>query len=316
MATEARNQHWVPQCYLRGFARSPSKKAQLYVIDKAARRSFIACPRNVASARDFNRIISPEVPPDYMESRYADFEGQAAGALQRLRERRQFGDEDDFDLILNLIALLSVRNPRMRENSRSFQEKVIKLMMQESVATKERYDASLGRFAKSGASSPDDAPSYESMRDFIQGDHYSINVPTTRHVENELHQLDGLLPHLAAREWQLLRAAPDSGGYITSDHPVTLAWIEQRERGFFSSPGFGMEGTVVGFPISHDLAMWGAFDGPTGIRDLNTQAVAQINAGTIARSQRQVYARDDRFHYMLATGKMRRGDELLQDLPK
>lgn len=314
MATEARNHHWVPQCYLRGFAKSPSKNAQLHVVDKAARRSFITCPRNVASARDFNRIASQKVPPDYIESRYADFEGQAAGALQRMRERRQFGDSDDLDLILNLIALLSVRNPRMRENSRSFQEKVIKLMMSESVATKERYAASLGKFAKRGATPLDDVPSYESMREFIQGQHYNITVPTTRHVENELHQLDGLLPHLGAREWQLLRAVPDSGGFVTSDHPVTLAWIEQRDRGFFSSPGFGLKGTVVGFPISHDLAMMGAFDGPTGTRDLDTQEVAQINASTIARSHRQVYAKDDRFHYMLATGKMRRGDELLQDL--
>src|SRR5437868_8540835 len=86
VANEARNHHWVPQCYLKGFAKSASKNAQLYVVDQLTRRAFMASPRNVASARDFNRVNAAGVAPNHVEDGYAHFESQAAQALRRMRE--------------------------------------------------------------------------------------------------------------------------------------------------------------------------------------------------------------------------------------
>ncbi|MYM92325.1 DUF4238 domain-containing protein [Duganella vulcania] len=315
MASQARNHHWIPQCYLKGFAKSRSKNAQLFVVDAITRASFVTSPRNVASARDFNRVEAEGVNANDIESRYADFEGHAARALLHMDESRQFGDQEDHNLILNLIALLSVRNPRMRESSRRFQEQVIKQIMSLTVANKERYERSLAGAVLAGEVQPDPDVTYESMREFVEGEQYTIEVPTTRHVETELQLVDTVLPLLGGRSWILLRAASGSGGFVTSDHPVALYWTEACDRGPFYSPGFGLKGTEVLFPISHELAMVGTFDGPHGTHDSTPEQVALANGVIIRHGHRQIYARDDRFRYAFAPGEIRKGADLLRDLP-
>lgn len=314
MATEARNHHWVPQCYLKGFARSPSKNAQLFVADAKTGRSFLASPRNVASARDFNRVDAVGVTPGHVEARYADFEGLAAPALRRLRESYQIGAPEDHNLILNLIALLSVRTPRMRENVQDFHDRVARQIMRQTVATQGRYDATMGRAARDGHLVADNVIGYEAMRDFVESDQYTVEVSTTRHVDNELNLVNTVLPLLAARTWMLIKALPGTGGFVTSDHPVGLQWSERRERGMFASPGFGLRGTEVIFPVSHDLLMVGEFDGKGGILEVDQRRVAYANGFIIWHSDRQVYAKDDRFFYVGPTGDIRRGRELAGDL--
>jgi hypothetical protein len=39
MAGMARNHHWVPQSYLKGFSKGRSKNSQLHVVDAVARAS-------------------------------------------------------------------------------------------------------------------------------------------------------------------------------------------------------------------------------------------------------------------------------------
>lgn len=315
MASEARNHHWIPQCYLKGFAKSRSKNAQLFVTDAVNRKTFMTSPRNVASARDFNRIDAVGVDANHIESAYADFEGVAAQALNRMEEKRGFGDEEEHNLILNMIALFSVRNPRMRENVRRFHEQVAKQIMSLTVATKERYESSMASAVRSGDVKPNADVTYESVREFVDGERFTITVPTTRHVETELQLVETVLPLLGRRSWMLLRAAAGSGGFVTSDHPVSLYWTDPRNRGAFYPPGFGVRGTEVLFPVSHELAMVGTFDGPHGICDATAEQVALANGVTIRYGQRQIYARDDRFRFAFAEGDVRRGADLLRDLP-
>ncbi len=315
MASEARNHHWIPQCYLKGFAKSRSKNAQLFVADVFSRKSFVTVPRNVASARDFNRIDAAGVDANHIESAYADFEGLAAQALARMDEKRGFGNEEDHNLVLNLIALFSVRNPRMRENMRQFQEQVAKQIMSLTVASKERYESSMAGAIRSGEVKPNADVTYESMREFIDGEHYTIDVPTTRHVQTELKLAETVLPLLGERSWLLFRAGADSGGFVTSDHPVSLYWSDARDRGHFYPPGFGLKDTEVLFPVSHELAMVGTFDGPRGVHDATPNQVALANGITVMHGHRQIYARDDRFQYAYVPGDIRRGADLLRDLP-
>lgn len=314
MATAARNHHWIPQCYLRGFARSPSKNAQLYVVDSVSGKAFMTTPRNVASERDFNRIEVDGMDPDHVEGGYARFEGVASAALRRLCDTRDFGSAEDHNLILNLIALLAIRNPRMRESSRRMHETLIKRAMDVATATKDRFERSMAGAVRSGYVEPDHGMSYESMRDFVERDRFIIELPTTRHVEDELKRVDVILPLLGRRCWMLLRAAPGTGGFVTSDHPVVLDWIDRRGRGTFQSPAHGLKSTEVIFPVSQDLVMYGQFEGRFGVLDVGLEAVTRINTDIIAHAQRQVYAKDDRFHYAITPGRVSFGADLLRDL--
>ncbi|MBC3879946.1 DUF4238 domain-containing protein [Undibacterium sp. LX40W] len=316
MTGEARIHHWVPQCYLKGFAKSHSKKAQLNVIDISARKSFIANPRNIASARDFNRISVKGFAANQIEENYAVFEGKLARALQWMWVQRQLGKANDFNLLLNLIALLAVRNPRMRENVRDFHERVIKKMMHMTVDSEQMYESTFNRAAKDGYVASDSKIDYFQMKDFIGSEKYSIAMSTSGHVERELKLIDTVLPLLGRRHWMLMRASPDSGGFITSDHPVCLIWSEQRKRSLFDSPGFGLKGTEVVFPVSHDLAVVGTFEMQLGEIDITLDQVALVNGIIVAHAERQVYSRDDKFFYTLADRSVHRGADLLRNFTR
>ncbi|MFM0652914.1 PAAR-like domain-containing protein [Paraburkholderia sediminicola] len=106
---QARKHHYVPQCYLKGFARNRSKKSQLYVVDSAVKR-------------DFDRIEVDGEDPNLIELSYAEFESKLAPALVRMDAKGDFPDDADRALILELVALLAVRNPGRREAMRQFKE--------------------------------------------------------------------------------------------------------------------------------------------------------------------------------------------------
>lgn len=309
----ARNHHWVPQCYLKGFAKSRSKNAQLHVADFEANRQFMTVPRNVAAARDFNRIDIDGVDPNHVESGVAVFESSLSKALERICHDGEVRDPEDINLIWNLIALLAVRSPGMRENIRHGHEQVMKRVLGLTLATKERYEATFADAARAGVLDAGNILPYERMLDFFDRDQYSIAVSTTHHVQQELKLAYEVLPLLGRRNWLLVRASPGTGGFVTSDHPVALQWTNPPEQAF-GSPGFGLRNTEVLFALSHDLALVGNFEGEDGIIDADERQVALFNAVIIGHRGRQIYARDDRFRYMMRDGVLRRGADVLRDV--
>ena len=51
----ARQHHYVPPCYLRGFVYDRDKP-KLFVVDLKERRTFTTNPKNVAVERDFHAV--------------------------------------------------------------------------------------------------------------------------------------------------------------------------------------------------------------------------------------------------------------------
>ncbi|TDK67984.1 DUF4238 domain-containing protein [Sapientia aquatica] len=317
MATHnpSKNHHWIPQCYLKGFAKSRSKKASLYVVDAIAKKAFDSIPRYVGSAKDFNRIEVPGFAPDHIESQMSKFETQLDQALGRVIQAKSLDNLEDFNLILNLIALMAVRTPRKRETIRQSQEQILKRVMEMSLSNRAQYESTIENAKKSGEIASDSNVSYESIREFIERDKYKIEIPTARHIVIEFDLQDTILPLLGKRKWILLKA-PAKSGFITTDHPVVLRWKEQKARGFFASPGHATMGTELFFPISQELAMVGTFEGPQKTIDINEDYVAYFNGVLIHSSQRQVYARDGRFKYVAPDGVIRFGADLLKDVER
>jgi hypothetical protein len=121
----ARRHHYLPRCYLKGFAK-PRKRGASYhvhVFDRSGKH-FTANIINVATEKDFNRIEVEGHPPDAIEQGLAKFESELGPALTRILESRSLQNQNDRLLLLNLIAMLSIRNPLQRENIRDFEERV------------------------------------------------------------------------------------------------------------------------------------------------------------------------------------------------
>jgi hypothetical protein len=300
--TEPRHQHYISECYLKGFAVLRKKdKHQLQVFDRVQQRHYPTAPRNVAGERDFNRLDEGQAEdPNAIEKAYAAFEGELAMAIKRSAEAGFFSSDEDRDLIINMIGLFALRNPRFREQVRSFHEDVLNKTMSLMLSTKERWEAQVERAAKAGYALKENNVGYEEMKDFFQRREYTIELNRGYHIGNELKLLDAILPHLAQRRWWFVRAQRTSGGFVTSDHPVALMWSDPTMRGGFYPPGFGLKGTQVTFPLTSRVAMIGAFEIKEQSNDVPDGVVAQINGATIASSERQVYARDLHFHYLLS----------------
>jgi hypothetical protein len=76
----ARQHHFLPECYLRGFTRGAG---HLFALDLKKRESYFASPKKVCKERDFNTVDAPGLKPDALETQLAKFEGKLAPALSK-----------------------------------------------------------------------------------------------------------------------------------------------------------------------------------------------------------------------------------------
>lgn len=310
----ARLHHYIPQCYLTGFTRSGSKNGKLSVLDLERGTTYETIPRNVAAVRDFNRVSINGIPPDFVETQFSGFESELAHALRNLERSRTFV-ADERTYVLNLMALLAVRHPDVREAIRDFHEQIARQVGSMVLATPERWESTKRSMERDGK--PIDAGiSYEQLKDFHERGEYTVTVPNERHIELETTTAAAVLEVLARRDWLLLVADDAATGpFITGNRPVTLIWKdpEQVPPMMRDSPGFGVEGTQVVFAVSRNLAVVGDFNGRSGTMAANPALVGAINSRMI-RFSRQVYAPKLAFSFLVGEGRLMEGGSLLAHL--
>jgi hypothetical protein len=313
----ARRHHFVPQCYLKGFAverKKKRQKRQITVFDAKERKVFTTAIDNVAQERDFNRVEIEDFAPDAFENAMAGFESEISSALDRIIATESIAAEEDRIALVNLICALALRNPRLRETIRDFHGQVAKRVLDVMLATPERWAAQAKKIRDAGELKHLPELSYEELKEFARRTDFTVSVSTDHHIKLELETFNKMLPILLKRKWVLVRAPEDSGGFITSDHPVVLTWSDPTMRGGFYGPGFGLTGTEAYFPVSTRLAAVGTFELQEGTIEVPSYAVASLNGAQIAYAHRQVYARDHNFIYALDAGERpRKASKLIDD---
>jgi hypothetical protein len=311
----ARRHHYVPRFYLKAFAAARKRKSpSTFVFDRVERKQFQTAIDNVAAERDFNRIEADGMVADAFENAMAATESDLSPAIERIAATGSFKDTDDRACLLNLIGLLHLRNPRLRETFRDFHERVAKATMSLALATPERWAGQVKKAIEAGYLKPDADTDYEKMKAFVGGGEYRVETSTERHITLEMGTFDKILPLLFRRGWVLVRAPTDCGGFVTSDHPACLTWSEPRKGLGINPPGLGLRGTEIVFPISPRIAAIGAFELEDKVADVDAETVADINGTIVAFAQRQVYAHDLHFTYRIVAGEPgRKGSKLISD---
>jgi Protein of unknown function (DUF4238) len=310
----ARRHHYVPRFYLKAFAVPRKRKSQTTVFDRVERKHFQTAIENVAAERDFNRVELDGVAPDAVESAMASVESELSPAIERIGSTGAFKDNDDRASLLNLIGLLHLRNPRLRETIRGFHERVAKMIMSIVVATPECWAYQVKKATEEGYIEPEANIDYETMKEFVGREEYTVDTCTEDHILREMEVFDKILPHLFGRGWVLVKAPKDSGGFVISDHPVCLTWSEPRKAPGINPPGLGLRGTEIVFPVSPQIAAIGAFELEDGPWEADAAMVASINGTIIAFAERQVYARDLHFRYFMEqSGQPRKASRLMLD---
>jgi hypothetical protein len=287
----ARNHHYVPQFYLKGFAALRSKDAKLNVYDLQDRRQFQTKPRNVAAQRDYNRVDVKGVDPNHVETGLASVEADFDKAFRRIIARQSIDDQEDFACAIGLMARLFTSSPDFRQRRERFMTDVADNMMRMMISSEERWNSVVKRAKADGVDLGKEVP-YAEIRDaVIQGD---IAVTTAREalIEQEIRLWPDIIPYLERRNWLLIVSDSSTGEFATSDHPVNLHWSENGDRGMFG-PGLGLRETTVTFPLSKHLALLGRFEEGGGVLPATLPFVAAINNATLIGAKRQVYVAND-----------------------
>jgi hypothetical protein len=283
------------------------------VFDARIRKTYPTSIKNVAVELDFNRVHVEGHAPDALENALAEFEGMLGPALERVLIAGNLKKAEDRATILNFMCLVAIRNPRLRETYRDFNARVSRAIMGIVLATPERYASQMRKAAEEGFVSQNKDVTYEAMKKFIEEEQYSIEVPTDHHISIEFDVFDKGVETFFARKWIVLHAPPDSGGFVTSDHPLRLAWSEPKSGRY--PPGHGLQGTEILFPLSPKMALAGAFEFQDG-EDLTLSPVnvASVNSAIIANAKWQVYARDAHFMFLAQEGgALRKASRLVDD---
>lgn len=273
MSQVARKHHFVPQCYLAGFTDGGSKTGKLCVFDFQVRRFFRTKPKNVAFEIDFNRFETNNYPPDALESAFGQFEGKVASVIRDISRTETIPEDEEFSFVINLIALLAVRNPAMRRSMDTARNRMWRVVADMLASDRNLYDSQL-RAARAGGFVTGKEVPFEQGRDFIRKGEYPITYDSQEHLQRELRVFEKLLPEVGARYWSLLIAAPDAPDFITCDHPVSLVYRQTL------------------FPLDARHALMGDKEQPAPDRIiLDDKGVAEVNLRLFNLADRQIYSR-------------------------
>ncbi|MCA0057321.1 DUF4238 domain-containing protein [Mesorhizobium sp. B261B1A] len=302
------NHHFIPQFYLRGFSDAVDRrKSQVFVFDQSTKRSFRTLVRNIGARRNFFRIDVEGFDPNHVEDGMAEIEGEIAPLLEEVIATKSFPSDAHFSSIMMLMGNVAVRNPRFRSMIEDLHVKVANGMIRTTVKDKDRYHDSIREAREKGAPIRDDI-SYEDMKEFVERGEYNIAIDQTYLIGLELDSVPTVVEQLASRSWSFA-SAPPATTFITCDDPVVLAWADGQDRGLYS-PGFGVLGTIVMFPIAPELALIGLFVKQPPNRSFRRDQVADMNTSIAKNSTKQLYARDGEFEINTRSGLYTRGKDL------
>ena len=286
----ARNHHFVPQGYLAAFTEDGTRDGRLFVSDLVSGSVFQTKPRNVGVERDFNRVDADGQDPDALERALGKFEGRAISVIRGIQASSELPADEEFSYVLNLMALLIVRNPRSRKNMNNARCHTVRVIGDLLASDKRLFEHHIAKAKEDGFVPQDAEVSFEAMRKFIHDDH-TVTVSTSESLSLELAGFENALRLLGSMYWSLVTAAVDAPDFVTCDHPVTPVFKDPNRRGPI---GYGLPDTEVSFPLNTRQALLGVLEDPLALRiEARASQVAAINSRTVYHADRQVYSKTD-----------------------
>lgn len=287
MADEARQHHYVPQAYLRGFGFKRTKHWMVVAHDVKRKQTFETNTRNVCGERDFMRYEMEGQPPTRLEHELGGFEGKACEAIRRVVESGTFEGEDKIQ-VLNLMALLGVRSPERRERLSDFIGRTTKAMLDLALSDKRQWERDMERIARRKGKAYE--KSYEEVKAFHDSGKYTINVPRERLIGMELGVFETVLTELFKRKWTLYLTTEKRGHFVTTDTPVVVAFNEPEKYPAWVGPGYALEGTQVYFPLTKKGFLIGRWERGDCTEEAGQPFVAAVNTHMAQYSQGQVFS--------------------------
>lgn len=309
----ARKHHTVSACYLRLFCENADYI--LWVGQRSPLKYYLNSVEDISTEQDFNTVELETGKSAIIEQKYADLEGMFSSAVENVIKNGRFCSEQDRNIILELIAVFHIRNPRNRKNFIRNKIEVTKEFMKDSISTKEAYEDLADRMKKNGSWPIGLEIPYEKMKEAGAEKNWNFLPPHQNEIiAYELKNQSEVVRALLDREWTILKAPKTSAGFITCDHPVCVQWNKPQNPHFLYPRFILLPETLVIFPLSNQLALIGISEATKEFREISEEDVWAINGLLILNSSRQIYAKNKEFLYYNPRDKNpRKGFDLLKD---
>jgi hypothetical protein len=297
--SEPRAHHFISKCYLKGFSADGSGDSQLFVIDANSGRTFSTTPANVGHERDFNAIEG--LAPGELEKKLSKVESDIAPALERVIANRSIENRDDWTLVLNLIALFAMRNPRWREQVGGFMADISRKIMAIALATPERWASQIEQMQAAGFCREGEREvTYEEMKEFIESGEYDIKVARSWQIGMEFKTFEPVLKSMVKRAWTLILTDDQTGHFITTDHPVCLSHGDFTLGTLQRPLGHGTPGSRLFLPVNRHMMAVGTLGETGGIAKESEYDVALLNGIVAPFAYRHIFASSPDFKVMVA----------------
>jgi hypothetical protein len=192
------------------------------------------------------------------------------------------------------MAVMAARNPITRTGLESVSLELTHATLEQVVSSPEAWMTLREEIERQGIRLPAESANYEGMRDFVLGRKYKLEFPHGHHVPAEFSGVDAVLQSLVARHWQIVRAGPGTGGFVTSDRPVTVFHEDGTPPWSARQLGYAMPHTLVIFPLTPELLTIGHFY-PQPTISGTQRFVCRANMLVVVGAGQRVFAPHNRF---------------------
>lgn len=296
-----RKHHYVPRCYLAGFA-ADSDAPRLFVLDKDSGRAHSAHVNDAACERDFYMVeVEQEGDPFAVEKLFSTVESAGAEALRFIAEHRTVPRDALYARLIAFLAVMTVRVPAVIDAIQQPFAQVMKSILWQITDSRETYEGMMEKLRSEGKDVS--GVTFESMCEFVRSEDCVVSMGQNFRIGTLLEMLKHAEPLLAARKWTVVEAADGAPDFICSDRPVTLCWNKAELMHPLFGPGLGIRDTTVMFPVNRRLALLGLFEMSAPLRVLDARGVGLINMYTAFYAKRFVYSGAEDFTVNLGEGR-------------
>jgi len=267
------------------------------VFDKNNGNQWQSRPKSIAFEKDYHTIETNN-GKDFstFEEAFSEVEGNAKQIIDNIINTYEMParDSEDYNWLINFIALLCERTPSRRNHFNESMEEVLKKAVRVGFNHNEYFENSRRRIEEKNGEKLN--INHEQMKEYINSDNFKISFNNNFNMENFLARLDAIIDLLGERKWSVCVSPPMNGDFICSDNPVCLRDVTPV-KGVFSSPGHGILNTEVSIPLNPRVMLLGRFEDylpPMGYAP-NRKFVAQMNSMTAMYAERYVFSRENDF---------------------
>jgi len=245
-----------------------------------------------------------------IEKSLADVEGMSAVVIRDIISQKKLPTGDDFGVLLNFVALSTVRVPSVRSTHSQFIDQVAKKLSHLAFLGPDGAER-LWDLSKLEGKSLSDEEILE-LQAFVESNDYDIDLEKNWHIQTMIESVNVLLPALASRHWAIWTAADGTTDLVTSDRPVAL-WASPPLPGPLS-PNFATPNTLLTIPLSRRVLLASQLEEmPSESYIMDSQDIALMNT-LRAMFSNQIYSAQENWAWTV-DGEILNSQAFLDRLP-